>query len=290
MMQFALSKKLHASDGDMNLRVSYEIGKGQFVGLYGPSGAGKTSMLRMLAGFSEPDRGFIKIEDQEWFNSEKGINLPPQKRRTGVVFQDNALFPNMNVRQNLAFALDKGASKSIIDEMLHVTGLEPFYNRRVQTLSGGQKQRVALARALVRKPDLLLLDEPLSAIDEEMRLKMQDILFEIHLRYQPTTILVSHDIAEMVRLCDQVILLNAGQIERTGEPAEVFFERQQEQLRFYGSVVRIKNEGAFCRLSILVGSQLVNIITVLEQTIGLSKGDKVLVQGHDSKAAVTKIV
>lgn len=290
MMQFWLYKELHSANGSMALDISCGIKQGQFVSLYGPSGAGKTSVLRMLAGFLEPKKGFITFNEQEWFNSNKNINLPPQKRKIGFVFQDNALFPNMSVIENLEFALDKGASKTIIDELMNVVALEAFHNRRVQTLSGGQKQRVALARALVRRPELLLLDEPLSAIDQEMRSKLQDILYDIHHRYNLITILVSHDVSEIIRLCDQIICIESGVINNIGDPAEVFFPQSQNQdFNFEGSVVKIINEGSFFRVSILVGNQLIDILTGENEISSLSKGDKVSVRASQFNPVIKKL-
>lgn len=290
MIQFSLKKKLHAANGIMQLDVSADIEQGRFVSLYGSSGAGKTSLLRMLAGFLKPQEGFIKFGGQEWFDSDKKIDLPPQKRKIGFVFQDNALFPNMNVMENLRFALGSGESKVIIEELLHIVHLEPFYNRRIQTLSGGQKQRVALARALVRKPELLLLDEPLSAIDQQMRSKLQDILFDIHYRYNLITILVSHDLSEIIRLSDQVISLEDGQVKSTGQPAEVFFSKQQqESFGFSGIIINITGEEAFFRISIFAGNQVINIIADEKQITGLSKGDKVSVTANGFHPLIKKL-
>lgn len=290
MMQFSLKKKLHAANGIMQLNVTCKIEQGQLLSLYGSSGAGKTSLLRMIAGFLEPQEGFIKFGPQEWFNSDDKVNLPPQKRKIGFVFQDNALFPNMNVIENLGFALGRGESKAIIEELLHIVHLEPFYKRRVQTLSGGQKQRVALARALVRRPELLLLDEPLSAIDQEMRLKLQDILFDIHHRYKLITILVSHDVPEIIRLSDQVILLEDGQVKNTGQPAAIFFSKyEKESFGFSGSIINITSEGTAFRISIFAGNQVINILADKEQITGLSKGDKVSVTASEFHPEIKKL-
>src|SRR5689334_23790854 len=164
MIDFALQKKLHTADGEMYLQIKVQIESGKFVSLYGSSGAGKTSVLRMLAGFMKPDSGCIKMNDVVWFDASKRINVQPQQRSIGFVFQDYALFPNMNVRENIVFALNKNDSTAIVDELLEVTGLTNLAARKIQALSGGQQQRVALARAIAKKPAILLLDEPLAAI------------------------------------------------------------------------------------------------------------------------------
>ncbi len=132
----------------------------------------------------KPDDGSIKMNEVVWFDTSKKINLEPQQRKTGFVFQDYALFPNMNVRENIAFALNKHDPVTIVDELLELTGLSMLASRKIQTLSGGQKQRVALARAIAKKPLLLLLDEPLSAIDNTMRLQLQTAYGSPHRRFE----------------------------------------------------------------------------------------------------------
>src|SRR5436853_611587 len=169
MMDFVLQKKLHTADGEMQLHVDCAFESGKFISIYGSSGAGKTSVLRMLAGFMKPDDGHITMNDSIWFDSHKHVTVRPQQRKIGFVFQDYALFPNMNVRENIAFAVNKKEAATIVDELLELTGLTTLASRAIQTLSGGQKQRVALARAIATRPSLLLLDEPLSAIDNTMR-------------------------------------------------------------------------------------------------------------------------
>ena len=158
----------------------------------------------MLSGLLRPDSGIIKVGETIWFDGDKNIDLKPQQRKVGYVFQDYALFPNMSVRQNLEYALRKGQDKAIIGELLQFAELNELEQRKPETLSGGQKQRVALARALVQRPEILILDEPLSALDLKMRIKLQEYLLQVHKRYKLTTILVSHDIGEIVKLSDNV--------------------------------------------------------------------------------------
>ena len=200
----------------MQLDVALDINKGSFVTIFGDSGVGKTSILRMIAGLFTPDSGQIIIDDEVWFDKKKGINLPPQKRNIGFVFQDYALFPNMTVRENIAFGLEKGQDDKIVDELVEIIELENLQKQRPQNLSGGQQQRVALARALVRKPRLLLLDEPLSSLDVSMRQKLQNYLLKVHRQYQLTTILVSHDILEIAKMSDWVYHIQNGHIHQQG--------------------------------------------------------------------------
>lgn len=221
MIHVTVSKKLFAANGDMHLDVDIMIKPGDLVTLYGPSGAGKTSVLRMLSGLSKPDSGHISVNGQTWFDLKNKINLKPQLRNVGIVFQDYALFPNMSVKGNLEYALEKGQSHAIVEELLELMELTNLHNKKPILLSGGQRQRVALARALVRKPGLLLLDEPMSALDTTLRLKIQDYILKVHHQYNLTTILVSHDIVEVIRLSKHVFFMEHGKIINQGEPGDV---------------------------------------------------------------------
>jgi len=221
MIEVKLARKLFGANGEMNLSLDAKIQQGELVTIYGPSGAGKTSVLRMLAGLLKPDAGLINFDGNVWFDSSKGIHRRPQLRNIGLVFQDYSLFPNMTVRGNLKFALQKGQSSGIVDDLLELTELRNLADKNPATLSGGQKQRVALARALVRKPNLLLLDEPLSALDSVMQSKLQDYLLQVHEQFKLTTILVSHDISEVMKMSKRVLILENGRVEKDGAPGDV---------------------------------------------------------------------
>lgn len=255
MIEFSLQKNLHTAEGEMQLHVTAKIERGQFVSLYGASGAGKTSILRMLAGFMKPDNGYIKVDHTEWYNGSHKNYLEPQQRRIGFVFQDYALFPNMNVRENLLFALGKNEPTNIVDELLDVTGLTNLAARKIQALSGGQQQRVALARAIAKKPTILLLDEPLSAIDSVMRAQLQDTLREIHQRYALTTILVSHNADEIIKLSDVVIQLEQGRFTRQTTPT-VFFRNGNDTGTLTGNIVSIDDKG---NAVVLINNRLLQI-------------------------------
>lgn len=221
MIQVAIKKRLFSAKGEMNLDVDFEIKTGELATLYGPSGAGKTSILRMLCGLSTPDNGSIVVEGETWFDSAKKINLKPQRRNVGIVFQDYALFPNMTVKENLAYARDKTQSNAIVNELMELMELTNLAHVKPEFLSGGQRQRVALARAIVRQPKILLLDEPMSALDTLLRLKIQDYILRVHEQFHLTTLLVSHDILEVIRLSKHVFLVDHGKIICQGEPGEV---------------------------------------------------------------------
>lgn len=236
----------------MLLDVKSEIEAGEIVALCGESGAGKTSILRMLAGLMQPDSGFIQIGVDTWFDSDKKINFAPQQRDVGLMFQDYALFPNMTVRANLEFAQRKNADKKRIDELIEAMQLGDLQYQFPTKLSGGQQQRVALARTLAREAKVVLLDEPLSALDGDTRQNLQSFLLEFHKKNNPTIILVSHDIAEIFRLAKRVLLLENGQIIKTGTPLEVFAKGNEKLI---GRVIEVDEERGF--VAILIGNQVV---------------------------------
>jgi len=255
MISFSLQKVLHTAEGEIQLQVNARVEKGTFISLYGASGAGKTSILRMLAGFMKPDNGFINVNNTVWFDASRKRDLAPQQRKIGFVFQDYALFPNMNVRENISFALEKNEPHNIVDELLEVTGLTNLAARKIQTLSGGQQQRVALARAIAKKPSILLLDEPLSAIDNIMREQLQDTLKAIHQRYALTTILVSHNAREIIKLSDLVIHLEQGRFQQQTTPA-LFFQNGKDASKITGNIVSIdENDNAV----VLIENRLVSL-------------------------------
>jgi molybdate transport system ATP-binding protein len=216
-----IRRTLNGADGPFDLNAAIALQQGELVSLYGPTGSGKSSVLRMIAGLIKPTDGVIKIENDTWYNSALRINLRTQYRNIGMVFQEYSLFPNMTVRENLSYALSKGDGTKIIDELLDIAGLTALQNKKPTLLSGGQKQRVALTRALVRKPQLLLLDEPLSALDTEMRERLQEYILNFHARFGLTTLLVSHDYPEIVRMSSRVLVLEGGRIVKECPPEEL---------------------------------------------------------------------
>lgn len=274
MLEVNIQKKLLSAEGEILLDVTFNLMKGEFVALTGVSGSGKTTLLRMLAGFVKPDLGSIYANGKAWFDKAKGINLPTQSRSIGIVFQDYALFPNMSVLQNLCYALQKNQDNAIIDELMNVMELEALSARFPHTLSGGQQQKVALARALIRQPSLLLLDEPLSALDTETRSKLQTYVLTLHKRFQLSTIMVSHDQSEMLLMADRIMRLDKGKIVRQGTPIEVLFEQSKEAATVLGTVLQIYQKEDSLTAKVLVKENLVEI--PLKDKIILEKGDKVL--------------
>jgi molybdate transport system ATP-binding protein len=273
VIEIALTRTLHSASGPLQLNVQTIIEAGSFVTLFGPSGAGKTSILRMLAGLTDADQGKICVNGVTWFDSDERINLPPQKRSIGFVFQDYALFPNLTVRENVAYAADKNDTRWV-DELLGLVGLASLQHRLPGTLSGGQKQRVALARAIARKPAILLLDEPLSALDIELRSQLQDDLARLHQRFGLTTLLVSHDVGEVFKLSQRVLRLEGGRIVQSGTPAEVFLQRRLAgKLNLRAQVLAVRHEEVVHIVSLLIGQDIIEVIASDDEVAGLRHGD-----------------
>lgn len=278
MIFINITKHLDTADGSINAHFELTINDGEFLTLFGPSGAGKTTLLRMIAGLEQPDSGKIEVDGEVWFDSAKKINLPSQKRSIGFVFQDYALFPTMSVRENLLFAAQTPEQRHNVNELIELVELTALADRLPSTLSGGQKQRVALARALVRHPKILLLDEPLSALDPGMRQKLQDELSLVHERLGVTTLLVSHDIAETVKLSDRLAAIEAGVITRVCPPMEFFTPQTLSgKLQLIGEVLSIQYDHPVYLITLLTGSSMIKAVVSQEEANFLSVGAKAII-------------
>lgn len=290
MIQAHLKKRLHGADGEFELDVTLDVAQGEFIALYGPSGVGKTTLLRCLAGLEHPEKGRVVVNGTTWVDTAKKIHLPPQLRRVGYAFQDYALFPNMTVRGNLEFAIRKGADHKRVDELLEMMELGELQQRRPETLSGGQKQRVALARALASEPGLLLLDEPLSALDAVIRSRLQDEILRLQRHFGVTTILVSHEVGEVYKLAHRVLVMEVGLIARQGSPSEVFSTGQTSgKFRFTGEILAIEPMDVMVALTVLVGNQIVRVVAMPKEAAALSVGDQVMLVSKAFNPMVIKL-
>ena len=211
--------------GGFHLNVKLEAGD-ETLALLGASGCGKSLTLKCIAGIERPDRGRIVLDDRVLFDSEKKIDLPPQARRTGLMFQSYALFPHMTVLQNIRAGAnrepDKGKRQAAVEAVVDSFGLKDLLNHHPAQLSGGQQQRVALARILVSAPHSLLLDEPFSALDSHLRFRLEQEVREVIRRFGKTVLLVSHDRDEVFRMADSIAIMNDGRVETLGPKQEVF--------------------------------------------------------------------
>ncbi|HSW62362.1 MAG TPA: ATP-binding cassette domain-containing protein [Dissulfurispiraceae bacterium] len=216
-----------------SLDVSWEIGNEPAV-LFGFSGSGKSLTLQLIAGLMKPDCGVIRANGSAWFDSAGHINTTPQQRSLGYVFQDLALFPHMSVRQNILFGA-KGVPESETTEryreMMDAFYLNDLERKRPSEISGGQRQRVAFARALMRRPDVLLLDEPFSALDTPLRIEMRSFLKDLRSTFRVPVVLVTHDAVEAATLADSIIVYSEGTIIQRGPAAEVFGNPADDRVR-----------------------------------------------------------
>ena len=241
------SKNTHGKlDNPVLSDFNLDIYSGEIAFIIGPSGCGKTSLLRSIAGFCEPNKGQIKIKDKVVFNQSKKINLSPSQRRVGMVFQDFALFPHLNVEKNILFAITEGlphrATKNNIlqcGKMLELTGLEKFKNKFIHEISGGQQQRVAIARALAPSPQILLLDEPFSNLDSKLKFELSREIIKILKKTNTTALIATHDQQEALSLSDKVGVIISGKLMQWDNAYKIYHEPKT------ANVARFVGEGAF---------------------------------------------
>ncbi len=254
----------------MHLALDLEIVEGAFVALSGVSGSGKTTLLRILAGL-ETAEGEILLGETAWLQGNR--SLPPQKRGVGMLFQSYALFPHMTVEENLLYVKP---DRTLADQLMKMTGLLPLKDRKPPHLSGGQQQRVALCRAMMGRPRLLLLDEPLSALDPAMRTSLQQEILTLHRAFGTTTIMVSHEPSEIYRMAERVIVLEEGRLIADGSPKEVLLRTTGSQkFSFEGEILEILPVDVIAIAVVAVGQQIVEIVISMEEAAVLEAGERV---------------
>ena len=289
MITISVKKRLFSANGEIDFIFEGSIGAKEFVTIFGASGAGKTTLLRMIAGLTDPDDGVIIVDDQIWFDKRKKINIKTEKRGVGFVFQDYALFPNMSVKKNIEFALKK-EDKYRAERLIELCKLTELIDQKPPQLSGGQKQRVALARSLVTNPKILLLDEPLSALDYAMRKELQDELSNIQKQLGITTFLVSHDLSEVFSLSSKTFVLENGKVIKHGTPIELFAQHSlSNKFKLTGEILHIEAASVVFILTVLAGSDVIKVIATASEAADLAVGDRVLIASKAFNPIVLKL-
>jgi iron(III) transport system ATP-binding protein len=271
---------------------SVSINDGEFLTLLGPSGCGKTTTLRMIAGFIEPSGGTISLGGQIMSDPQHGIFVPPEKRKIGMVFQSYAVWPHMHILDNVAYPLKiknipKTERYKHAEEVLELVRLEGLGRRYPSQLSGGQQQRVALARALIMRPQVMLLDEPLSNLDAKLREEMRFEIKELQVKTGVTIIYVTHDQAEAMAMSDRIVVMNEGRIHQIGTPEEIYRKPSDQFVADFvglinfipcqtdkgadGVVIRVNNEEIFYKSPLPSGSSKATVLAVRPENIHLEK-------------------
>lgn len=278
MIKLKIKKEMHTPQGKEWLDLDLNIAKGEFITLFGRSGAGKTTFLRILAGLTQPQEGFIEVDGEVWFDSRKKIDLPVQQRKTGFVFQESSLFPHMTVRENLEYACGDHHARGGIEEWITAMGLKGLENQKPDRISGGQKQRAALARAFISRPKILLLDEPLSDLDIHARSSLQDEIIKAYQKTGITTVLVSHDLSEVFKMSKKIFVIDQGRITRSGSPQEVFVNNDLSgKFKFTGEIIDMQKDGVLNIVILSIGNNLTKVVASDEEIAGLAIGSKVIV-------------
>lgn len=258
--------------GKTDMAIKLHVKEREFVAIKGKSGSGKTTLLRILAGLQEA-KGVITVSGEKWLDNTTALAV--QKRQIGFVFQSYALFENMSVLDNLLYVQN---DKALADELLEMTELDALKRRIPSTLSGGQKQRVALCRALMSRPKILLMDEPLSALDPLMRRKLQKEIAQLHVRFNITTLMVSHDPSEIYHLASRVIEIEEGKIVADGTPKELLLQMKGSQkFAFRGEILEILHVDVVYVAILSIGQQIVEVVISEQEAKNLHVGDEISV-------------
>lgn len=234
MIEVNVQKKL----GEFAISVAFSFGDSGITAIFGPSGAGKTSIINMVAGLLKPDKGQIYLDDEPLFDSRKGINVPPNKRRLGYIFQDGRLFPHLTVKSNLTYGMRlirKQDRRLNFDRVVALLDLETLLYRRPAKLSGGEKQRVAIGRALLTSPSLLLMDEPLSSLDGRLKAEILPFVSRMQKESMIPVLYVSHSTDEILSIADRVIVVQSGKVAFTGSLDIAMVKERPEFFPPFGS-------------------------------------------------------
>ncbi|HEB9307886.1 sulfate/molybdate ABC transporter ATP-binding protein [Campylobacter coli] len=273
MIKIDIKLPINTAKGKKQLELNTCLKANEITAIFGESGVGKTTLLKIIAGLIKPEFGRIKVGDELWLDTQKNINLAIQKRKIGFVFQDYALFPNMSVKENISYA---ATSKQKAEELLSLMNLENLAKIYPKNLSGGQAQRVALARALAREPQILLLDEPLSALDFKMRSFLQDELVKILQHFKITTLLVSHDLAEIYKLSHRILELSDGKIIKDARTNEFFTSSNlSAKLRLSATLLEMKKSDILVIFTLLLNQDIVKITLSEEEFLRSYKDIKI---------------
>ncbi|MDN3512821.1 MAG: ATP-binding cassette domain-containing protein [Candidatus Brocadia sp.] len=278
---------------EFGLHVNFEVPHEKVTALFGPSGAGKSSILRLISGLERPDGGIIHKGEEVWYDESKAINLLPQQRSVGFVFQDFALFPHLTVERNVAYGIKEKKRVKETKDLLSLVGLSGYERYYPGQLSGGQKQRVALVRALARRPNILLLDEPLSALDWETRRQLQEDLKRVIKQLHVTTLYVTHDVTEVYKLADYVVVMEAGKVIKRGTPEEIFMGRRlSTRIQIAGKVVDIESDSIMAAVTVMHEDQYFKTLIDTEEIhrLKIMVGDDVVIGAKSSDVILFKVL
>lgn len=276
---------VQAKKAEFSLKAHFSLDN-EIAVLFGPSGVGKTLTLQVIAGLVKPDKGRIVVNSKIYFDSERNINLSPQERRVGYVFQNYALFPHLTVEGNIVFGLKKRDSLKDMISFFGIGGLEKRYPDQI---SGGQQQRVALARALIIKPDILLLDEPFSALDQVMRMRLRIDLKKIQSEHGIPMLMITHNPVEAYTMADRLIVYSHGRVEQIGSPKEIFNKPKNRDVAklvginniFKGVVLDIKDEEVLIESQEKITAPKISGLEIGEEITWCIRPDQVMVMHED---------
>jgi len=269
------------------LDADFSVPEGKITVIFGPSGSGKSTLLRLLAGLEKGEGGYICCGKTSWFDAEDSSFVPPQQRGVAMLFQTLALFPHMTVRENIEYA---SADANRINELITLTELLELTGRYPHELSGGQCQRLALARALAQKPQLLLLDEPFSALDSAVKKRLYDELISLHKKFKFTAVMVTHDMAEAYRLAQHAVILKDGRVTKEGPPEEVFLGKSlSTRIQIPARVISMESDEIHTLLTVEEGQRVFRVFVDNDEAKKIDIGDEVVVAAKASEALVFKV-